>query len=495
MRRVAATLAVLLAGAAAVAAGCGSAGTGRDDVRIDALFDNASFVVPGQDVRIAGVNAGTVKDVRVTPDHRARIEMEVDKRFAPFRSDADCFIAPQSLIGERFVQCAPGTPRGDQLRSEDGAPPTVPLDNTHSPVDPDVVLSTFDLPMRERLQIILSELGTGLAGNGRALSDAIRRSNPAIQSAQDVLRIVDEDRDVLGRLIDRSDEVIGQLAQRRERVASFIEEADRVSTTAAERRGAVSEGIRRLPETLDETRTSLDTLRTLADRSRPLLGDLRAATPSLTRLVGDIPPLAEAARPSLKRLGAMAKTGTSALGEGAPVVKDLRTFASLAVPTGRLVAQLNESMRERGAVEGLQFFFYNIALSISRYDEISHILPAYLVAPPDCAVYATTTDPACSAHFNKGDATFTQLLEPRAKKRAHTRKARRRASTPRREAAAEQKRDEKPAGKRPSALLPIAPKLPDLPKLPPVALPTVPDVTGGKTDENVRDLVDYLLGS
>jgi virulence factor Mce-like protein len=414
VKRLAAIASLVIAAVVvAVAAGCGASGVaGSDTYRVDALFDNASFVVPGQDVRIAGVNAGSIKDVRVTPDNHARIEMEVDKRFAPFRSDADCFIAPQSLIGERFVQCMPGTPRGEQLRADGDVPPTVPLDNTHSPVDPDVVLSTFDMPVRERLQVILSELGVGLAGNGHALSDAIRRSNPAIQSAQDVLRIVNDDRDVLGRLIDRSDDVIGQLAQRRDRVASFIEEANKVSQTAAERRGAVSEGIRRLPETLDETRTSLDTLRELANRSRPLLGDLRTATPSLTRLVDDVPPLADAARPALKRLGAMAKTGTSALGEGAPVVKDLRRFASLAVPVGKLVADLNESMRERGAVEGLQFFVYNIALSISRYDGISHILPAYLVAPPGCAVFATTTNPSCSAHFNKGAGSAMTPLPP-----------------------------------------------------------------------------------
>ena len=59
--------------------------------------------------RIAKV--GSVKDVTLTRDNKARIEMEVDRRFAPFRSDADCTIQPQSLIGEKFVQCTPGTPR------------------------------------------------------------------------------------------------------------------------------------------------------------------------------------------------------------------------------------------------------------------------------------------------------------------------------------------------------------------------------------------------
>ncbi|HEX6945203.1 MAG TPA: MlaD family protein, partial [Casimicrobiaceae bacterium] len=174
MKRLAALAFVLAAAVTVAALGCGSSATGGGDTyRVDAIFDNASFLIHGQDVRIAGANVGSVEDVRVTPDNRARIEMKIDKRFAPFRSDADCFIAPQSLIGERFIQCAPGTPRGHVLRSEDGHAPTVPITNTHSPVDPDLVLSTYDLPVRQRLSIILNELGAGLAGDGHQLSAAI----------------------------------------------------------------------------------------------------------------------------------------------------------------------------------------------------------------------------------------------------------------------------------------------------------------------------------
>jgi virulence factor Mce-like protein len=398
-----AVLALLLTG---LAAGCGAGGT-SGGYKVDAIFDNASFLIPGQDVRIAGANVGSVTDVEVTPDNHARISMEVDDSFAPFRSDADCFIAPQSLIGERFIQCAPGTPRGQELRSEDGHPPTVPITNTHAPVDPDLVVSTFELPVRERLSIILNELGTGLAGNGAALSATIRRANPAIQATQDVLRIVNKDRAVLGRLIDQSDTVIAQLARRRERVAAFIDQAAAVSSTAAARQGAISEGIGRLPETLDQTRTSLLALKGLAERSQPLLGELRAAAPGLERLTGDVAPFAKAARPALRKLAAMSRTGTATLRDSKNLVKQLRTFAGLSVPVGKLVATLNESLRDRGAVEGLQFFVYNIALSISRFDSHSHILPAYLVAPPGCAVYSSTTNPSCDAHLNKGPETAT----------------------------------------------------------------------------------------
>lgn len=491
MRRAAAFTGAVVAFAIAVT-GCGAGGS-RGGYRVDALFDNASFLIPGQDVRIAGANVGTVTDVTVTPDHRARISMKVDDRFAPFRSDADCFIAPQSLIGERFIQCAPGTPRGHELKASGGHAPTVPVSNTHSPVDPDLVVATFQLPVRERLSIILNELGAGVAGNGRNLNAVIRRANPAIQATQDVLRIVARDRAVLGDLIDRSDTVIGELAKRRSRVADFIDQAAQVSRTAAERDGAVSEGIRRLPATLDETRSSLRALTTLSNRSRSLLGDLRKAAPSLTRLVRDAPPLADAAKPALDHLASMSRTGTATLRDGAPVVEQLRAFAKLGIPAGQLAATLNESLKDRGVVEGLQYFVYSVALTLSRYDSTSHIQPAYLVAPGECLAYAKVTVPSCDAHFVKGAATTTlrKKSRHRAKHRTRTRRhdsgpapAQTPDATPTRESKPAQ-----PKGPVSSTLDQITGAVQQITKQPPP--PVLEKTTPPDTAKNV---LDYLLG-
>ena len=487
---------VALAAVAAIVAGCG-VGTGSSGYRVNAIFDSASFLIPGQDVRIAGANVGTVTDVKLTPDHRhALIEMSIDRRFAPFRSDADCFIAPQSLIGERFIQCAPGTPAGHPLP---GKVPTVPLANTHSPVDPDLVAATFRLPVRQRLSIILSELGAGLAGNGQQLSGAIRRANPAIQATQDVLRIVDRDRAILGRLVDRSDQVIAQLANRRDRVASFIQEAADVSQTAAQRDGAISEGLRRLPGTLDQTRASLAALGTLANRSRPLLGDLQTAAPPLDRLVSDTPPLANAARPALQHLAAMSRTGTTTLRAGAPVVSRLRTFARLGVPSGDLVTQLNESLRDRGVVEGILTFVYNTALSISRYDKTGHILPSYLVANPQCLNYATSTTPSCDSHLNKGSATArARTHQARGHRVRHHRVHRRAAAqlpagAPAAPSAPHRRTPKEVVG---GALNTVTGAVGALTHQPPPSLPPVPSLPVAPPQVKTgQDLLDYLLGS
>ncbi|MEA2216054.1 MAG: hypothetical protein QOK19_1615, partial [Solirubrobacteraceae bacterium] len=172
MKRVAAALLV----AVAVAITLGAGGGGERAYRVDAIFDNADFLVSGQDVKIAGAVVGQVAGVHLTPQHTARIEMQIDTGFAPFRSDATCTIRPQSLIGEKFVDCSPGTPKGKPLTGE---APTVPLARNHSPVDLDLVFAALRLPYRQRLSLLVNELGTGLAGRPRDLNLAIRRANPA----------------------------------------------------------------------------------------------------------------------------------------------------------------------------------------------------------------------------------------------------------------------------------------------------------------------------
>ena len=88
-----------------------------------AIFDNAGFMVKGEEVRVGGATVGKIESVDVTmPGEvdsykngelqavpgKAVIVMQIeDPGFQDFRSDASCYIRPQSLIGEKFVDCRP----------------------------------------------------------------------------------------------------------------------------------------------------------------------------------------------------------------------------------------------------------------------------------------------------------------------------------------------------------------------------------------------------
>ena len=80
----------------------------EDAYRVRAIFDNAGFLIPGEDVKVAGVKVGSVDAVDVTPDFKAAVVMKIDDPgYRDFRADASCIVRPQSLIGEKFVECEP----------------------------------------------------------------------------------------------------------------------------------------------------------------------------------------------------------------------------------------------------------------------------------------------------------------------------------------------------------------------------------------------------
>ncbi len=134
MRRIAgATLAVLAAVALLVFAG--GAGGEEDGYEVRAVFDNAGFLVDGEEVRVAGANVGVISEVTVSEPGevvredgsaepgKAVVVMRIeDPGFQDFRADASCLIRPQSLIGEKFVECEPTQPRAA------GSEPPPPLE-------------------------------------------------------------------------------------------------------------------------------------------------------------------------------------------------------------------------------------------------------------------------------------------------------------------------------------------------------------------------------
>ena len=138
MRRLATAALVAIAAAAAAFALAGAGGDeGRRSYRI--VFDNAFGLVTGGDFRVGGVRAGETSgfDVRTsrTGPPKAVVTAEVTREGVPaFRSDATCSVKPQSLIGEYFVDCQPGTAA---KRLADGA--AIPVTQTEGTIPIDLI--------------------------------------------------------------------------------------------------------------------------------------------------------------------------------------------------------------------------------------------------------------------------------------------------------------------------------------------------------------------
>lgn len=399
MRRLAAAACAALALVAVLLATLGrSPAQSASDYRVDAIFDTAKGIVPGQLVKIVGARVGSIEDVRLTPGFKARIQMSVDRDFAPFRSDARCEIRPEALIAENFVNCDPGTPDGEPLEGEDGEAPTVPLERTTVPVNLTDLFNIMNTPARQRFPLVLNTLGLGLSGRGEDLNEIVRRANPTLASARRALDTLSDQRRELRGAIEATDEILARLAPRRGRVQDFVEHSERVVSRTAERRDALAETVRRLPALLDAARPALVQLDRVAADGAPVLRHLRTAAPDVLRLLRELEPFAEQGLPALREIGSVATRGRRTVRVVRPVLVDLARLAREGIPTADLLNTLFVSLRDRGFVEGLLQFTYGASTGISRYDTVSHLIPAHL-ATSECSTFATTPVPGCSANF------------------------------------------------------------------------------------------------
>jgi phospholipid/cholesterol/gamma-HCH transport system substrate-binding protein len=479
MRRLVA-IGTLLVAAVAVLIGAGGGSASKQSYRVDAIFDRTAALIPGQQVKIAGAPVGSVEDITLTPERKARVQMRVQEGFAPFRANARCIIRAEALIGEKFVQCDPGTPSSPALTGHDGGVPTVPLDHNTTPVEIDTILATFRRPYRERLRILLSEFGIGLAGRSDDLDAVIRRANPALKQANDLLRILDRERHSLGELVDGTDAALAELAGRRGQVQGFISHLNSVTQATASRRGDLQEAIRRLPPLLAELEPSANRLGSFAREARTPVRQLREAAPAVNALLGDVQPLSDAAIPALQRLSRTSRIGRRAVRSATPVAKRLAPAARELPDVTRTTARVVESLRDTGGVENLLTFVYYAAAAAARFDSISHVLPAFALAN-DCIRHETTQNPRCNGHFPGGNVSggghrTTERTGRRARHGARSGPRRQSARTPPSASPAPRA----PGGRAPSRR-PLLPKVPDLPK------PRTPGPTG-------LPLLDYLLG-
>ena len=142
---------------------------------------SAANLVRGNEVRIGGTRVGVVDRIesrrRADGTSFARLTLKLDRVVDPLPVDSRIIVRPRSALGLKYVQID----RGSSRRGfEDGA--TIPL-SASSPeqVEFDEFLNMFDDPTRRAMQRNLLGFGTGLAGRGEALNQALGSFRPLLR--------------------------------------------------------------------------------------------------------------------------------------------------------------------------------------------------------------------------------------------------------------------------------------------------------------------------
>jgi phospholipid/cholesterol/gamma-HCH transport system substrate-binding protein len=403
-RRVA--LAACMAALAAVVLLAISAGGSSGSYTVRAIFDDAGNIISGENVKIDGVKVGTVGSVTATPQAKAAVVLNItNPGFNDFRADATCTVRPQALIGEKFVDCLPtqprveGTPLPPALRTipsgqEGAGEKLLPVENTHSPVDVDLLGDITRLPERQRLTIIINELGAGLAGRGSDLNVVLRRANPALAELDRVLAILAGENHVLAKLAVDSDRALAPFAAVRNRVADFIVQSNTVAVASARHRGALERNLADFPPFLRQLGPSMERLARFADQATPVFTDLKVAAPGINQAFTHLPAFSDSSSKFFQSLGKTAQVSGPALVSIQPLLARLKSLGSAGKPFGNNLAELLTSLRSSGGLERLLDFIFLGANSTNGYDALGHFLRSEVIANA-CLTYAVSTANAC----------------------------------------------------------------------------------------------------
>jgi ABC-type transporter Mla subunit MlaD len=404
MRRIA--LIAALAGIAALAAlAIGSSAQGSSpQYNVNVIFDDARGLIGGQLVKIAGAKAGTINSVAVVRQgtaYRAKVETTIDGPFR-FRKDASCTIAQEGLIGENYVLCDPGSSSVPLA----GNPPTVPVTQTTEPVSLLDLFNIFNLPTRERFQVIINELGVGTAGRGDDFNQILLRANPALALARQVISILSHQNRDLATIIDSTSTIAAEGAAHTDAVQRFIRSSASLLQQTAGHSSALSEAIARLPGLLTAANPALTHLDTVAKEGTPVLANIHTALPYLNAVDRDIGPFAAVAAPAIAAMEKALDVGIPAIKNATPLVKEINNYLQVSKSTTAQFSKLAKNLQQHGFFEGFFSVVYYVTAALSRYTSNGHLLSILLVDPNNgaCSSYATKPVAGCSAHYGSQPA-------------------------------------------------------------------------------------------
>jgi virulence factor Mce-like protein len=325
---------------------------------VTAEFLDASNVRSSTNVRIHGVDVGTVEKIDTIGDGASRkaiVKMRIkDSADAEvLRSDATASIYWRTLLGRNmYIELDPGKASGE-LGSA-----TIPVDRTQTQVEFDKALEPLDKTGRKAVQQFFDFLDDGfqLAAAPRAtidgLAPAMRPLGPAVtalrgQSTGDLIAAVRSTRDVTANL-DKIDA----------KLASLIDNGNVAIGVTAARSADISSTLQIAPGALDVTRREMASLRGTLDRVDPVAEELRPgarvlddtarslrpALDDVRPVLRDTKPLLRDLDPAVQRLQTTARRGTPLIAQLQPTVNRLNEetipfLDSAHQPSGRKVYQ------------------------------------------------------------------------------------------------------------------------------------------------------------
>jgi phospholipid/cholesterol/gamma-HCH transport system substrate-binding protein len=179
-----------------------------------AVFSDATGVVKGDDVRIAGVKVGTINDVEITDRTRALVSFKVDKG-TMVTGATHATIKYRNLVGQRYISLTQEVGAADRL----GEGATIPISRTAPALDLTDLFNGFKPLFQALSPADINQLSFEIVqvfqGEGGTLESLLGHT----ASVTNTLAARDQ---VIGDLIDNLNEVLDHIGDRDQQLNELI---------------------------------------------------------------------------------------------------------------------------------------------------------------------------------------------------------------------------------------------------------------------------------
>jgi phospholipid/cholesterol/gamma-HCH transport system substrate-binding protein len=247
------------------------------EVRIP--FNEATQLAEQSDVRISGVTVGKVQSIELAPNgEQAMATAAIEDKYGPIPEGTRAILRTKTLLGETYIELTPGNRDAPQLA--DGG--TLATANIAQSVQLDEIFRTFDARTRAAFQTWMQEGAIAIEGQGQGLSYAIGELEPTFAEFDRLFRTLDTQRLALGQLFRNGAVTFQALRGRDGELANLIQSSNAVFQTTAARDRDIEALFRVFPTFEDESKLTLNRLKTFALNADPLFRQLVPAAEQLS---------------------------------------------------------------------------------------------------------------------------------------------------------------------------------------------------------------------
>ena len=274
---------------------------GGSSYEVHAIFQNASQIVSGDQVEVAGNAVGTVSNISLTPKGQADLTLSIsNSTYQPLYRGTLATVRAVSLTGiaNRYIDLrmppagAPAIPSGGEIPTQD----------TTSAVDFDELFNTLNGPTRKALQNVIQGSALEYQGEGKLASTAWEYLNPAIASSSMLFAELNKNTSQFTKFIVQTANLVTDISKRSTDLSGLVSNLSTTTQALASQRVALGQSIQRLPGFLALADTTFVDLRHALDDLTPLVNDTKPVAPKLQRLLVQLKPLAQDAVPTVQRL-------------------------------------------------------------------------------------------------------------------------------------------------------------------------------------------------